>query len=100
MKQAKQKITYGILQRSVLGPVLFIIYVNDMPDKLKPIRKILRMIAKSTRALEKLLIRMKYKTICLKYVTGVTYGRGVFLFPNVKPFSMDMWDLKKKKHTR
>ncbi|MEW8545747.1 MAG: reverse transcriptase family protein [Candidatus Thiodiazotropha sp.] len=47
-----QEITSGIPQGSVLGPVLFIIYINDLPDTLRSVCKIFADDSKIYRSIE------------------------------------------------
>ena len=51
-KSSWQNVTSGIPQGSVLGPILFIIFINDMPDQVESIMKLFADDAKVFKALE------------------------------------------------
>ena len=64
-------VTSGIPQGSVLGPILFVMYVNDMPKKISSDIYLFADDAKVYRSIES---DADYKKICLLYKDGVTSG--------------------------
>ena len=67
-------------QGSVMGPVLFVVYINDLPEVVK---RILTMFADDTKVYGPVSCigdREEYRTICILCATGRTFGRYCFMF--------------------
>ena len=83
-------VSSGVPQGSVLGPILFIIYINDMPDMLRKYCKMLADDAKLYSAIETTDDKRYFKMNYLIPVIGVKTGYWSIIYINVNAFNMEM----------
>ena len=74
-------VTSGVPQRSVLGPLLFIIYINDMPDKL---RKFCKMFADDAKLLSAIETRNDQHELQEDLFDSCEWGKDWLLEHNIK----------------
>ena len=83
-------VSSGVPQGSVLGLVLFIIYINDMPDML---RKYCKMFADDAKLYSAVVTTDDQEELKMTYlipVIGVKTGYWSIIYKNVNIFNMEM----------
>ena len=77
-------------QGSFLGPIRFIIYVNDIPDSLQHVCKIFADDTKVYTAVDKRSDQESLQQDILILVNGVEFGYWSFQYRNVNWYNMEM----------
>ena len=70
----------GVIQGSILGPVIFLMFVNDMPEVLRS--SYLAMFADDSKRSDLLVIAMLYKLICQHLTLGLSKTKSSFSHPS------------------
>ena len=85
--------TSGVPQGSVLGPILFIIYANDIPDSPQNVCKMFADDTNIYTAVDKRGDYENLQQIYLNLVNGVKFGYWSFQFRNVSWYNMEMQNM-------
>ena len=82
--------TFGVHQSSVLGPILFMIYANDIPGSPQNVRKMFADDTKIYTAVDKISDQENLQHIYLNLVNGVELVYWSFQFRIVNWYNMEM----------